>query len=147
MKATNGLPALLVILGCGGTQDNPLLGTWLAETNGGVGEIQMAFQGDAWEMDTMSGLNGLMAVEVDSGTYAVSGSTIKLTTTASSCQGLQQVTKTNMATFSCDWNYLTLNLDAKVLQFHQAKMILGNTEIGCFDSQNNFTPNGLEPVP
>jgi hypothetical protein len=147
MKAMTALLALLVLAGCGGPAGDPLQGTWVAETNNGLGEIQVAFQGDTWEMDTMSALNGLMAVQVDSGTYAVSGSTMTLTTAVSSCQGLQPVTKTTTATFSCGGGYLTLNLGATVLQFHYAKMILGTTEIGCFDSQNNFTPNAVASLP
>lgn len=147
MKAMTALLALLVLAGCGSPASDPLQGTWVAETNNGLGEIQVAFQGDTWEMDTMSALNGLMAVQVDSGTYAVSGSTMTLTTTESSCQGLRSVTKTTTATFSCHMSSLTLNIGSSVLQFSFGKMILGTTEIGCFDSQDNFTPNAVASVP
>jgi hypothetical protein len=138
--------ALLMLAGCGNAANDPLQGTWCTESSG-PRMMQVSFHGDAWEMLTMRTLNGLMAVEVDSGTYSESGSTITLTTTSSSCQGLQSVTKTTAATFSSGGGYLTLNLGGTAQQFRFGQFILDTTEIGCLDSQNNFTPNPITPVP
>jgi hypothetical protein len=144
MKISPTAVVLLMLSGCGNASDDPLQGTWFMDSDA---KLQVRFDGNTWAMDTMHTLNGIMAVEVDSGTYSVSGSTITLTATASSCQGLQSVTKTATATFSCGGGYLTLNLNGSALHFRFGKWILSDTEIGCFDSQNSFTANPIGPVP
>jgi len=164
MKTLLSSLVLLALVGCGSNDssspNNPSGGslagtTWVNEISTNAA-LAIAFTSSTtWKADMVALLtDGSYGLQIDSGTYSISGSTLTLTKTASSCEGVSTatVTKTAADTYTRNGSSLTLLSGDGT---HVAMFQLDNTPptgmgiatIGCFDNNNNFITHAVTAVP
>jgi hypothetical protein len=143
---------IVALVGCGSndsgssTGSTPsLIGTWLDAPNSSEA-VELTFTASTWQMKELASLtNGTNGVQIDAGTYTLSGSALTMLHTSSSCKGISVTLATSGTnTVSRQGNSLTLTSSATltVWQLETAPPAgMGGATIGCFDSSGNFTPN------
>ena len=150
---------LLALVGCGSNDSSTppassssLVGTWLDIIDSNTAAV-IAFTSTTWKAEIVVLLaDGTYGVQMDSGTYSVSGSTVTLTKTASSCEGVATatVTKANADTFSRVGDHLTLTTSTTILAFQldtTPPTGMGAAAIGCIDNNNKFITHAVTTVP
>ena len=129
--------------------------TWVDQIDTNTA-MAMAFTSSTnWKADMVAALvDGSYGVQIDSGTYAISGTTLALTKTSSSCEGVATATvkKTNADTVSRDGTTLTLTSgDGTHVAMFQLDSTpptgMGIATIGCFDNNNQFVTHAVTTVP
>lgn len=131
---------------------SPLEGTWGIQLDANNASV-IVFSGNTWK-GVLGGTltDGSTAAQIDSGTFTISGNTLTLIKTASSCEGIGTVTKASVDTFSVQGTSLTLTASSgtKAVVFaHQtsSSTSTGVVSIGCFDASGNFTAHAVTTVP
>jgi len=138
MKLTLAL-GLASVASCGNRHTDPVEGTWVTSLQTRDCALQYTFRNGAVEQDRRCTLpDGQLAVEVTAGTYVVSGKTLVLTSTRSSCPDdlSQEVTYS----FSRQGTSLTRisSEGSLVLQNSPAPESHGAAAVGCFDEDFKF---------
>jgi len=144
--------AVSLLLACG-SEDSPATlpptsnqaidGTWLYLTSSVNGAIELTFTGGNFHLRALEALtDGTFGVQLDGGTYTLSGSILSLTRTSSSCSGLTVTSKTTgTETVIRQGNSLTItsSTNQTVLQLETSPPTCMDTAtIGCFVSDTSF---------
>ena len=143
---------IVALVGCGSndsgsstTSTPSLIGTWLDAPSSSEA-VELTFTASTWQTKQLALLtNGTNGVEIDAGTYTLSGSTLTMTRTSTSCKGITATLASSKAnTVERQGNSLTLTTPSTltVWQLETAPPAgMGAATIGCFDSSGNFTAN------
>ena len=131
--------------------DQDVPGVWLNR--------QLSFTDGVWKTQILvGGRNGNDGRQVDMGTYVIAGTTVRMKTTASSCQSLTEV-KNPEATFERRGDKLTLlwqadsatALSSEPLYLARIATLSNLGVTGCnvttTGTSTSFLPNAIRPVP
>lgn len=143
--------ALALLIGCGtnSPSETTLDGTWVDVANPDAVAV-LKFSGSSFEYRTLATLtDGTVGVQIDSGTFATNDSSLVMTAQASSCSGVQSVSKTRAATFARNGNSLQLTSGTTALYFQlgTAPTGMGAATVGCFSTTGAFTPHAVAAIP
>lgn len=145
---------IAALVGCGSndsgspTSSTPsLLGAWLNAPSSSEA-VELTFGASTWQTkDLVSLTDGTNGVQIDSGTYTLSGSALTMLHTSSSCKGISVTLASSVTdTVARQGNSLTLTSSTtmSVWQIETAPPTgMGAATIGCLDSSGNFTANPI----
>lgn len=127
-----------------------LVGKWYAEPSKAEA-FGAQFDGQHFRIAYGSVLSdGSIGFRLDEGTYTVSGASIVMRLTGSSCQGVDNPKSNAKAiTYSRSGTALSLNLGTSIVVMQPAPSATGTgvARIGCFHDDGTFVPNPITPVP
>jgi hypothetical protein len=114
----------------------------------------LSFNSGAWKSQIPEpNPNGGTNWRIDLGTYTITGDLIAMSTVASSCQPLIEITNP-VATFICSGDRMTMNWQSdptsafppEILHLRRVVTLSDVEAIGCF-IPSTFWPNPVTPVP
>lgn len=126
-------------------------GTWIDELNADL-VIRAKFDATNFELDGLYLLtDGTYGMQIDQGTYSLSGSNINSRLKSSSCQGVKSITNPAQTwTFERQGDSLNLNTGKAYLAFQlrtSPPTGMGGATIGCVKDDGSFIDHATSPVP